>query len=174
MLDEIKKILRAWVCEPPTLEDYDQYVRNQVQIDKRHEINWNNMVILLQNNLGIEPMSQFRPDTKKYFVDPPVLQQMIPFLTYPAEDYIYSYYIDCDDYAKWAAADARRIFRVNGIFECWGNVKLYEDKPPEAHAFCLAIASYASVKLFEPNAGFPWAGELFDIGEHGYEPKYWK
>lgn len=174
MLSVIKDILRQWVCEPPTLEDYDQYVRDKVRIDKRYEIDWVNLKIFLENNFGIEAMSEFRPDTKKYFVDENTLKQMTPYLTYPADDYIYDYYIDCDDYAQWATADARRIFRVNGIFECWGNLKLYDNSPPGAHAFCLAITSYATVKLFEPNAGFPWAGELFNIGEHGYTPLYWK
>lgn len=92
--------------------------------------------------------------------------KIVPYLTYPA-----SYYVDevadCDDYAKWAVADSSKLFHLNGCLHCQGLV-------PGSHAFGLVIISPTEFRLFDPNAGFPWAGELFSPGTYGYTPKNWK
>jgi CRISPR type III-A-associated RAMP protein Csm4 len=50
------------------------------------------------------------------FTDEETLARMVPFLTYPADYYVAELEINCDDYARWAAADARRIFLIQGVY----------------------------------------------------------
>ena len=148
-----------------TLDDYVQSVRQQVPVVPRFVILYSELVAQLRS-LGVEPMSNL-PDYRKRYTDLSTLQILLPYLTYRADYYISELDIDCDDYARWAAADARRLFNIQGVWECWG------DTPAGYHAFNIALTEEGFF-LFEPNAGFQHAGELFRIGKYGYQPKLWR
>jgi len=164
----ICKSLGGTPPEVPTLEQYDRWVRSQVGTIERHEIEWGELVKMLREH-EIEPMLTHRPDYKKRYVDEATLMKMLPYLTYPADYYVAELEIVCDDYARWAAADARRIFHVSGVFEVWGQTSL------GYHAFNLAVVAPDAYVLWEPNACFPFAGELFVRGGgYNYQPDKWK
>lgn len=153
---------------PPTLREYDNWVRTQVGDVPRQEMLWNDLVDMLKAQ-GLQPMLSHPPDYKIRFTNEETLVKMLPFLTYPADYYIAELEIDCDDYARWAAADARRIFRIQGVYEVLGQTDL------DYHAWSLGIVDFNRYKLFDSNAGFPFAGELFDKGGgYNYQPEKWK
>ena len=152
---------------PPTLREYDDWVRAQVGDVPRQEMPWQDLVKMLSGH-GIEAMLPHPPDYKIRFANEETLAKIVPFLTYPADYYVAELEINCDDYARWAAADARRIFRIQGVYEVWGNT------PYGYHAWSLGIIDFDKFRLFEPNAGFPFAGELFAAGENGFIPEKWK
>ena len=152
---------------PPTLREYDGWVRAQVGEVQRQEMLWQDLVEMLAVH-GLTAMVQDMPDYKVRFTNKETLAKIAPFLTYPADYYVAELEINCDDYARWAAADARRIFRIQGIYEVWGNT------PYGYHAWSLGIIDFDKFRLFEPNAGFPFAGELFADGENGFIPEKWK
>jgi hypothetical protein len=152
---------------PPTLREYDDWVRDQVGEVPRQEMTWQDMIGMLASH-GLTSMVSDMPDYKIRFTDEATLAKMAPFLTYPADYYVAEFEINCDDYARWAAADARRIFQVQGIYEVWGWT------PYGYHAWSLGITDFDKFRLFEPNAGFPFAGELFAAGENGFIPEKWK
>jgi len=118
--------------------------------------------------MGLHCMAPNAPDMKQNYTSAFVLAKIVPFLTYSAEYYVAALEVDCDDYAKWAAADASRIFNINAVYQCWGTM------PLGYHAFNLAIVGDRKYKLWDANAGFPYAGELFDEGQHGYRSEKWK
>lgn len=120
------------------------------------------------NALNIECMLKkvCIPDSYIYHTDEAGWNGIIPFLTFPADMYVSI--VDCDDYARKATSDSAWLFGLNGCLECWGNIT------EGYHAFNLVRIGEKEYRLFEPNAGFPWAGELFKIGENGYQPKYWR
>lgn len=151
----------------PTLEGYDNWVRSQVGDVPRQEMTWADLVSMLASH-GLTLMLTDQPDYKIRFTDEETLARMVPFLTYPADYYVAELEINCDDYARWAAADARRIFHIQGVYEVWGNT------PYGYHAWSLGIIAFDEIRLFEPNAGFPMAGELFIPGDYGYTPEKWK
>lgn len=154
---------------PPTLRAYDDWVRSQVGEVPRQEMTWQGMVEMLSSHgLTLMLSSSSVPDYKVRFANEETLAKMVPFLTYPADYYIAELEINCDDYARWAAADARRIFRIQGVYEAWGWT------PLGYHAWSLGIIDFDKYRLFEPNAGFPFAGELFESGENSYMPEKWK
>ena len=133
-----------------------------------YQIGWDELATNLKG-LGLELMlkAEFMPDRLVKYTGEKAWAEIIPFLIYPADDYV-AEVADCDDYSRWAAADASRIFKLNGCLQCWG------DTPSGRHAWGLVITGPKSYLLFEPNAGFPYAGKLFAEGDNGYEPKYWK
>ena len=93
----------------------------------------------------------------------------LPYLTYPANFYVAELDIDCDDYSRWGSSDCSKLFKVNANLQCWG------DTPYGYHAFSLALTGANSFKIFEPNAGFPCAGQLMNKdNEYGWLPKSWK
>jgi hypothetical protein len=151
----------------PTLRAYDDWVRAQVGNISRQEMHWQDMVDMLASH-GLTLMLSDQPDYKVRFTNEETLARMVPFLTYPADYYVAELEINCDDYARWAAADARRIFRIQGVYEVWGNT------PYGYHAWSLGMIDFDSFKLFEPNAGFLFAGELFNPGDNGFVPEKWK
>ena len=160
---------------PPTLRQYDDWVRAQVGEIPRQEMPWPDLVDMLASH-GLAAMLSHPPDYKIRFTYEETLGKMVPFLTYPADYYVAELEINCDDYARWAAADARRIFRIQGVYEVWGwvTVPYATGARREYHAWSLGITGYDKFRLFEPNAGFPFAGELFAAGENGFIPEKWK
>ena len=151
----------------PSLQDYINYARNEVGGLTRLQIPLNTIKAEL-TAVGIQPMFTADPDDNAYCVDEDSLRRIIPFLTFPAEYYVANLDIDCDDYALWASAFARLLFNVNGIFQAWGQMDL------GYHAFNIARVSDNKYKLFDANAGFPWAGEPFEIGGNSYRPDKFK
>ena len=161
---------------PPTLREYDDWVRAQVGKVPRQEMPWQDLVDMLASH-ELTAMLSHPPDYKICFTDEETLAKMVPFLTYSADYYVAELEINCDDYARWAAADARRIFRVQGVYEVWGWVTIpYQTgEVRQYHAWSLGVVDFDRFKLFEPNAGFPFAGELFGPdGGYNYRPEKWK
>ena len=148
-----------------TLDDYIKHVRSHFGKINRHEIAFGELKAELAN-LGIRCMTDM-PDSKKRYTDFETMKEIIPWLTYRADYYIAQLEINCDDYALWAAADARRIFDIQGVWQAWG------DSPLGYHAFNI-VRTEKGYFLFEPNSGFPFAGVLFEIGGNEYVPKVWK
>ena len=107
------------------------------------------------------------PDIMVSYTDEKSWAKLIPFLTYPADEYVEED-CDCDNYAKKASADAAFLFKLEGCLQCWGKM------PLGPHAWGLVICGHRRYKLFEPNSGFPYAGELFAEGENSYLSKSWK
>jgi hypothetical protein len=164
----IRQIARAILgATPPSREEVDDWMRKQVGAVPLFETSWSQVISDLEA-LGLRCMiKEDAPDYKVFYTDEVTLARMVPFLTYPADDYVEER-ADCDDYAMWASADASRIFKLNGVRQCWG------DTPLGPHAWSLALVGVGQYKLWEPNAGFAYAGELFDAGDNGYQPKKWK
>ena len=155
-------------CElVPDLDEYIAYVRKQVGTINLQETTLAIVKTELKA-LGITPMFTTAPDYKVFYPDEVSLEKMIPFLTFSAEYYIAKLGIDCDDYAMWAAALARLIFECNGIYQAWGNMDL------GYHAFNIVKVGENLYRLWEPNSGFAWAGEPFEIGTHNYLPDKFK
>jgi len=152
-------------CQAATLDDYIRYVRSHFGKIPRYEVSFDELKAELAD-MGLRCMTDM-PDYKKHYTDLDTLREIIPWLTYRADYYISELEINCDDYALWAAADARQIFNIQGVWQCWG------DTPLGYHAWNIAKTPGAWVQ-FESNAGFPFAGEPFAIGENGYIPKVWK
>lgn len=163
----LSKLFKSGLEKPPSLEEYDNWVRQQVGDVPRYETTWEQVKAEL-SVLGLKCMISDAPDVKVFYTDEATLAKMIPFLTYPADYYIAELEIDCDDYSMWAASDARRIFKTNGIYQAWGWM------PLGYHAFSVAKIGPSQYKLWEPNAGFECAGELFNFGENEYNPDKWK
>ena len=163
----LSELFGSGVKKPPTLRECDDWVRTQVGDIPRQEMLWQGLVSMLASH-GLTAMLSYPPDYKIRFTNEETLAKMVPFLTYPADYYIAELEINCDDYARWAAADARRIFRIQGVYEVWGWT------PYGYHAWSLGIIDFDKYQLFEPNAGFPFAGELFAAGENGFIPEKWK
>ncbi|MBW2560825.1 MAG: hypothetical protein JRE40_08220, partial [Deltaproteobacteria bacterium] len=97
------------------------------------------------------------------------------YLTFSGEHYIYTPESpDCDDYAKKASVEAAFQFHLSCL-ECWGETPYKSEKNPTGrHAFSLVRIGKKSYRIFEPNAAFEEAGELFKFGEHGYVPDAWR
>lgn len=71
----------------------------------------------------------------------------------------------CEDYALQAQCDAAFKFHVSGIRMGLGQM------PLGYHGFPITLSKEGNIWLIEPNAGFPYAGEWFKIGEHSYLPR---
>ena len=151
----------------PSLDGYVAYVRKQVGEVVRYETTWGAVKAELEGS-GLECMiGDNVADAAVFYPDEESLLKMLPYLTFPADYYVAQLSIDCDDYSMWAAALARMIFNVNGIYQCWG------DMPLGYHGFSLGYWP-GKYRLWEPNAGFAYAGELFESGEYDYLPMKWK
>lgn len=159
-------VVRAFgQCEPVSLDQWVASVSAEIPDVPRYALPFS---VIRQElaDLGITCMTDM-PDYQKRFTSYETLKLMLPHLTYRADYYIANLEINCDDYALWAAADARRLFNIQGVWQCWG------DMPQGYHAWNIARTEQGYF-MFEPNAGFPWAGELYRIGDFGYIPKRWK
>lgn len=113
---------------------------------------------------------RYIPDTLLRYTTLLEWERIAPFLVSPADRYVLDI-TDCDDYAKMASAKAAMEFGLNGCLECWGTVD--NEHAKGSHAFNL-VKTTQGYFLMEPNAGFPYAGELFRIGQHGYLAKSWR
>jgi len=77
---------------------------------------------------------------------------------------------DCDDYALKTMMTCRERYGLNGMFMVIG------DTPSGRHAWNMFIIRtttgyFYELLCFEPNEGFPFSGQAFEIGEHGYKPE---
>ena len=151
----------------PDLSAFIEYARREVGEIVRHETTWNDVKFELESYGIVCMLGVSAPDKRVFFTDEATMVRMLPFLTFAANHYVAELDIDCDDYSMWAAAFARLLFRVNGVLQCWG------DMPLGYHAFNLVYLS-GGYKLWEPNAGYLYAGELFESGENSYLPRKWK
>jgi len=150
-----------------SLDAYIQYARKQAGYIPRTEVLLSDVKAELEA-LGLKCMLTSDPDIRVFYTDEFTLTRIFPFLTFSAEYYVASLDVDCDDYSKWAAGFASLIFSVNGVFQVWG------DSPGGPHAWSMAKVGISLYKHWEPNAGFKFAGELFNADEHMYIPKKWK
>jgi len=118
--------------------------------------------------LDLQPMvnPEYVADSYVTYTDKDSWAKIIPFLVYPADLYVEEV-ADCDDYSKWAAADSSKLFNLNGCLQCWGHM------PLGYHAWNLVLIE-GGYKLFDANAGFPHAGQLFNPMDNGYKPEAWK
>lgn len=132
------------------------------------DIKWAELKSELES-LGVQCMlkPEHVPDDFVRHTDEASWAKIMPFLVYPADLYVAGV-ADCDDYARWAASDSSKKFKLNGCLECWG------DMPLGYHAFNLVRIAPLEYRLSDHNAGFSYAGELFKFYEHGYIPKYWR
>lgn len=132
------------------------------------DVSWNDLVAELEA-LGLPCMLKpgHMPDSLVRHTDEESWARIMPFLVYPADYYVEGV-ADCDDYARWAAADSSKLFKLNGCLECWG------DSQWGYHAFSLIRVAPNEYRISEPNAGAPWAGELLKPGEQGYNPRFWR
>lgn len=126
----------------------------------------------LKRNLkkqGLELMlkDEYIPDYWVRYTNEESWAKIAPFLVSPAEYYVYQG-CNCDDYALMASAKSSFEFDgLNGCYQCWGNI-------PGEHAWSLVVVSPNVYRMFEPNAGYVYAGQLFDAGEYEYQPEAWK
>jgi hypothetical protein len=154
----------------PSLEEYVDWVKSQVGDFPIYKIAWSDVVSEL-SKLGIECMiKDDAPDTDIYYTNEESLTKMVKFLVYPADWYVSSVEKDCDDYAKWASADMSRNFGLCG-FQIFGDIK--NEQAEGYHAWSMAKTPNG-YKMWDANAGFQYAGELFNLGEHNYKSKKWK
>lgn len=109
----------------------------------------------IESLTGINPMdSVVRLASKKE------LGRIAPELVYPAEWYINDLW-DCEDYGLQAQLDAGRKFEIT-VRLGLGQTDL------GYHGFAITLDRDLNLWLFEPNAGFPWAGVWFKQHENGY------
>ena len=161
------KLFSTSMIGQPSLDGYVAYVRKQVGKIERYETTWGEVKAELDGS-GLECMiGDSAPDARVFYTDEASMVKMLPYLTFAADYYVAQLDIDCDDYSMWVAALARMIFKVNGIYQCWGKT------PLGFHAFSLFYLP-GRYKIWEPNAGYAYAGELFSAGENGYVPMKWK
>lgn len=129
------------------------------------------------DELGLELINKenFQPDRYTYHpAKASKWAELVPWLTFPAEGYVNAPESpDCDEYAKRASVEASFQFHLT-CFECWGYRPDPETGEPVRHAFSLVRRRPGDYRVFEPNAGFIEAGELFKFGEYGYKPDCWR
>lgn len=130
----------------------------------RYQILYGDAITFLKSQ-GLEYYS-VAPDYWVGYTDEEGWRKIVPHLVQPAGDYVAEVH-DCDDYAEYASALCSKKFKLNGCFKIRG------DTPLGPHAWNLVLTGKNSYKLFDSNAGFPFAGELFDNGTHGYIGKTW-
>ena len=80
---------------------------------------------------------------------------------------------DCEDYALKAQVNCAERFGLNSFRLCIGVVKI--DGKDMWHGFNIFPVHISDTEtdlmLFEPNEGYEWSGQGFNIGENGYTPK---
>jgi len=82
---------------------------------------------------------------------------------------------DCEDYAVEAQSICAKNYGLNAVRLCVGTIPSSTDpNKPAGHGFNILFygddKGVEGVLLFEPNAGFAWAGNAFEIGENDYQP----
>jgi len=115
--------------------------------------------------VGVEPISVKDPlDATITIASEEELRRIAPYLTRPADDYI-AEIADCEDYAMWGAVKAAFEFHCSTV-----RVTLGESENGY-HGYNIMVDTNSKVWILENNAGFPYAGTLMEIGEHGHIPK---
>lgn len=144
--------------------------RKKPTVKQIYSVSWSTVKQEL-TELGLELMLKegYKPDQAIYYCDEEDWKKLVPFLTFSGEPlFIGTEAIpDCDDWAKKASVEAAFEFHVSCL-ETWGNT------PYSRHAFSLVKKGDKAYDIFEPNAAFGEAGELFHIGEHSYNPNCWR
>ena len=158
------------------LSDLFKKEKPKPQLKQIIAVPWHSIISEL-TELGLELMlkDKFQPDKYTYHVDEEDWRKVVPYLTFSGEYYVYTPEApDCDDYAKKASAEASFQFHLS-CFECWGDSPyISPDNPTGRHAFSLVRVGAKDYRIFEPNAAFEEAGELFKFGEHEYKPDAWR
>ena len=114
---------------------------------------------------GIAPIDLGTPlDRAMSITTESELKRIAPYLVYSAEWYISELEIDCEDYALQAQCDAAFKFHVSGVRMGLGNM------PLGYHGFPITLSKEGNIWLLEPNAGFEYAGEWFQLGGHFFSP----
>ena len=152
-------------------ENYYAWVRKQVGEFTLLTSYWA-IVIDELKALGIRWMCDSVEDSEACYVNERTLAKMIPFLTYPVSYASEPGKIDCGDYALWAASDASKIFKLNGVLEIWGKTPY---NPPD-HAWAGIQVAENKYLCWEPNAGLEAAGELFKVvgNKYNYKAEKWR
>ena len=136
-------------------------------------VDYNKIVTELES-IGIHIMCTQQPDHRLFNLNLANSKLLVPFYSYSGEGYVFNPEApDCNDYAKLASAEAA--FSHHAVLEVWGRTPYTSDNNPTGrHAWNLWRVGTGLYKMSEPNAGFLYAGELFDIGGHGYYPDSWR
>ena len=114
---------------------------------------------------GITPVSIGTPlDTDLSITSKAELDRIAPELVYSAEYYL-SQIWDCENYGLQAQSDAARFFHVSGITLGLGTM------PLGYHGFALTMDKEFNIYWLVPNAGFPYAGVWYKIGEVEHYPE---
>jgi len=106
-------------------------------------------------------------DAWYYYTDLEGWEKLLPDLVMRSSLYRKTVF-DCEDFALKAQVECALRYGLNSFRMCIGNV------PQGMHGF--NIFPYGNemgiigFRLFEPNDGFPHAGQAFEIGENGYVP----
>ena len=144
-------------------------------------------VVAELKELGLELMlkAKFQQDRYIYHVGLAGWEKLVPYLVISGKSYLFPPESpiqriltpeapDCDDYSKRASATAAFEFGVSCL-GCQGATPYKSEKNPTGrHAFNLVRVGDGDYRIFEPNAAFEEAGELFRFGEHGYIPDAWR
>ena len=152
-------------------ENYYEWARIEVGEITRHTGYW----AIVRDDLkalGIRWICEAIEDSEAFYVDQETLVKMIPFLSYPSSYASPEWKVDCGDMAMWAAADASKIFHVNGVIQIWGKTPY---KPPD-HAWCGLQVAEGNYMCWEPDKGLAASGQLFDIvnNQFGYRAERWR
>jgi len=114
--------------------------------------------------VGIKPIDLETPlDSFMTITSEIELERIAPYLVYPADLYIAEIW-DCEDYAIQAQCDAALKFHVSSIRLGLGQM------PLGYHGFPVTLSKEGNIWLLDSNAGFPYAGGWFRIGDNGYNP----
>jgi len=112
--------------------------------------------------------SDFVLDNWYYYTDLEGWAKILPDLVLNSGLYRTNIF-DCEDYGLKAQIECADRYGLNAMRLCIGEV------PEGGHGFNLLFYGGASgiegALLFEPNGGFEWGGNAFEIGENGYVPK---
>jgi len=116
---------------------------------------------LLVEKIGLTlPMG--RLDANYYFTDMPGWSKILFDLVFKSSLYKTDRF-DCENYAMKAMNLCAERYGINTLGVAIGNV-------PERHAFNFFYHGNGFL-LWEPNSGFEWSGQPFEIGENGYNPE---
>lgn len=133
----------------------------------RIQITWQDMKSVIEA-IGLDCMikAKYNPDNLVSYTTQSAWESIVPHLVLPA-DFYEAEDSDCDDFAHHASAKSSIVFK-RICLQVWGRT------PLGVHAFNAVQIDPNKFMFFEPNAGFDFAGELFNFGDHGYTPKSWK
>tara|TARA_Y100000310_G_scaffold276879_1_gene294330 strand:+ start:3638 stop:4174 length:537 start_codon:yes stop_codon:yes gene_type:complete len=122
-------------------------------------------------DLGMFPMTEDMPDKMFYYTDLSVWEQILISLTFSGDIFAEEERRDCDDYSKLASAVSGFVYGLNCV-QAWG------ESPYGYHAYNMVKipdGEGSAWRVFEPNAGFEVAGELFEFkNTYGWNAQKWK